>query len=109
MVGVLNSTKSYIELKKYIKEFNEARERLKANPVSFSSMFDGKTPNPDSVKDVVHFMSFTKSRKKREEFEVKYAALAQMAKAINGKRPNATNHRHGDKRRQNGQKHRKAL
>ena len=85
MVGVLNSTKSYIELKKYIKEFNEARERLKANPVSFSSMFDGKTPNPDSVKDVVHFMSFTKSRKKREEFEVKYAALAQMAKAINGK------------------------
>lgn len=88
MIGTLNSAQSYIELKKYLKAFNETKRRVDANPNDFKHYFGGNDFDPNSIMAINTIMANERGRKKPQAEYEKLSACVTFSNAITGNNSN---------------------
>lgn len=88
MIGTLNSAQSYIELKDYLKAFNETKKRVDANPNDFKHYFGGNDFDPNSIMAINTIMANERARKKPQAEYEKLSACVTFSNAITGNNSN---------------------
>lgn len=85
MIGTLNSAQSYTELKKYLKEFRQVQEQVRANPQVYASYFsNGTTPNPDSISHINTILARRHNKKSPQSEYENLATMVNFSNAITG-------------------------
>ncbi len=85
MIGTLNSAQSYTELKKYLKEFKQVQEQVRANPQVYASYFsNGTTPNPDSISHINTILARRHNKKSPQSEYENLATMVNFSNAITG-------------------------
>ncbi|MBQ7452891.1 MAG: hypothetical protein IJS68_01325 [Clostridia bacterium] len=80
MLGVLSNTKSYIELKDYLRKFQAWREAVAANPEQYAACFSNKkVPDPNSIDDINYILSFNAAQGKVDRMEEYFARYRNLA------------------------------
>lgn len=85
MIGTLNSAQSYTELKKYLKEFRQVQEQVRANPQVYASYFsNGTTPNPDSISHINTILARRHNKKSPQSEYENLVTMVNFSNAITG-------------------------